>query len=83
MLKQVESPIESPEALIRALDLELATRRAKRGDSQQNRHLVLAVGMLVLLIGGAAALFMLFGMVNDLPRHQGSASSESQAATQP
>lgn len=83
MLKQVESPVESPEALLRAMDLELASKRARRGESQQNRHLILAVGMLVLLAGGAIALFVLFSMVNDLPRPQGAPSAEPPAATHP
>ncbi len=74
--------MESPEALLRAMDLELAAQRAKRGDSQ-NRHIVLAVGLLLVMAIGAIALFFLFSMVNDLPRPQGAPSPEAQASTHP
>lgn len=71
MLKQVEPTVDSPDQLLRMLDLELAARKAKRTATAGQRAAILAGGLLFLMTGTTAALFYLFTMLADLPHREG------------
>ena len=70
MLKQVEPHLptaDSAEALLRALEAETLLRRCRRETAKTSRAAIIAAGLLLVVCGGAVALFALFSAVQDLP----------------
>ena len=49
------------------LDSQIAIKRASRKQSERNRAVFLTVGIMIILIGGAAALMVLAQMLHELP----------------
>ena len=66
MLKQVESQSESPENILRALEIQMAANRRKRETLQSRRVAVLAGGLLLIVGGTTVALCALFSSLNGL-----------------
>lgn len=64
-MKETETPLATPEQLLKLLDLQLATQRQHREKSQRNRALILVGGMLFIVVATAAALFVLGQMLED------------------
>jgi uncharacterized membrane protein YozB (DUF420 family) len=73
MPPQVESSVESPETLLRLLDLQIAARRAKRKEISPHRSAMLAAGVLFILAGGMIAFYLLFVSLTNVPRPGGHA----------
>ncbi len=82
MLKQVESTLESPEALLRAMEAEIAFRRARRSTGGGQRAAILGFGLLLIVGGTAVALCALFSSLNGLP-HPRVAEAPAQTVSQP
>ena len=49
------------------LDSQIAIKRASRKQSERTRAVFLTIGIMVILIGGAAALMVLAQMLHELP----------------
>jgi hypothetical protein len=79
MLKQVQSPSESAEHLLQALESEIALRRKEREKSQGKRMAVLAGGLLLIVGGTTVALCALFSSLTGLI-HDRSTTAQPPAA---
>ncbi len=65
---------QTPEELLRFLDLQRASRRLRRASSRGNRVLFLVGGTLFISLAAAAALFVLQQMLSNLPAGSNGAS---------
>jgi hypothetical protein len=71
MLKQVEPHLPTPDSadsLLRALEAETLLRRTRRETAKPSRAAIIAAGLLLVVTGGAVALFALFSAVSELPQ---------------
>jgi hypothetical protein len=67
-MKETETSSLTPEQLLQVLDSQIAMSRARRKTSAANRMIFLVAGLLVILIGAAAALFLLTYLLEEMPR---------------
>ena len=67
-MKENEPPGQSPEELLRYLDVQLAMQRARKKPVERNRAIFLVTSMLFIIASAAAALFVLEEMIEDSPR---------------
>jgi hypothetical protein len=71
----METSSPTPEQLLQNLDLQIAMSRANRKNSERNRALFITVGLLIILIGAAAALIVLSYLVQEMPQRPHAAAS--------
>ena len=69
----------TPEQLLKLIDVQIATARARRRETPRRRALVAVSAILLIVLGLLAALLILQQMVADLPR--GARKAEPPAAT--
>jgi hypothetical protein len=71
----METSSPTPEQLLQNLDLQIAMSRANRKNSERNRAVFITVGLLIILIGAAAALIVLSYLVQEMPQRPHPATS--------
>ena len=64
--QQTETASQTPEQLLRLFDLQLEWERSKRAKKSRNRASFLAVGVIVILLAAAVALFVGQQMLSEL-----------------
>jgi hypothetical protein len=67
-MKEIESTSQTPEQLLRLLDMQLAAQRARRKKPERNRVAFLVSSMLIIIAVTAIALMMLEQMLVNSPR---------------
>ena len=67
-MKETETISQTPEQLLQVLDAQIAMKRSQNEAARRNRAVFLTVGILVIVMGTAAALLVLSQMVQDVPR---------------
>lgn len=66
-MKETGTAEQTPEQLLKFLEVETAMRRARRTQSGRNRAILLVAGLLFILIGTGVALLVLDQMLANLP----------------
>jgi hypothetical protein len=67
-MKETESTSQTPEQLMRLLDVQLDAQRARRKKPERNRVAFLVSSVLIIMAGAAVALMILEQMLVDSPR---------------
>jgi hypothetical protein len=57
---------QTPEQLVKLLELQLGARRARREKSPASRAVGLTAGIVMILVGAAAALLVLQHLISDM-----------------
>jgi len=68
-MKENEPPGQSPEELLRYLDVQLAMQRARKKPPERNRAIFLVASVLFIIASAAAALLALEEMIPEAPRN--------------
>jgi hypothetical protein len=67
MLKQAETHSQSPEELLRHLELETMRKRSLREASDHQRMGMIGGGLLLVIGGALVALYFLFSTLREMP----------------
>lgn len=70
-MKETENISPTPDQLLQILDAQIAMKRMQNQAARRNRALFLTVGILVIVIGAAAAFLVLSQMVQESPKSLG------------
>jgi hypothetical protein len=75
-MKEIESDSQTPEQLLRLLDTQLATQRARGKKPERNRVVFLVTSVVIIMAAAAVALMVLEQMLVNSER-EGNRSSQS------
>ncbi|MEQ1860123.1 MAG: hypothetical protein ABMA13_09320 [Chthoniobacteraceae bacterium] len=68
IINPTKSTEPTPEQLLKLLEMQIATKRARRRTTPRHRAAVVATALLLIVLGAVAALLILQQTVAEMPR---------------